>query len=954
MPTIDQARRRVREGRDAPSLTRHVRWFPTIVFTLTTAVFLFLPLVGQRTFAPVDLLELGSPYRDAIGRVPDVRSPIQGDIIEDHLPSQISFFEDLKGGEYQLWQPLTAAGIPRGVWPTSFGYLSPFNIAYLVAPDWYAPGLRTALVFLFVQWTMYLFLRRLGTGVVAATLGGLAYAFSGTSLVFMLRITAPMLLPAMLWATDRLVCKPSICRSLPVAGLVAWAWFEGFPFAFFTVTGVAALWGVWVSLRDEELSGRCRDRLIRIGVWLGGAFASGLLLSAVQFLPFAADIRSRGILEHRRYTAETHLPTMQYLGLVDERLLGRSQLEYWSGGNPYESSVQSGAIVLAGALAGLAAAAAGRFLLTRRQRAAWSLFAASTAVVAVMTWVGTPLLGAFYKLPFLGNNPFTRGRFLVNFGLAVIAALVFDTLAYPRRELADQTRGSAPSRAVSAVSFVALVGIGLAALVPWFRAADEAGDLRRTAVVLTVAALSVVVAAILALVVWKRPSTPAALAAVMALTTVVFVQLAFPYRSFVPAAPRSDFYTRQAGHDAIAALIGDDHRLTASGLQTYPPGANIVLGLPDVRGTALRSRELANLLEAINPEVYARDPLKPILLGEAWNLDSPLLDDLAVGAYGMDTLETPLGQVSTVDSGWQRWTDSTDPSLSPARLSAPGPIQGVFLPLLGKGDCTKARLEVEVSTPEGTVDVITRPAYDMSANWLPFGIVGDKLRKGEEVALVVRSSSPECRVEVGTIEDARSGVRPALQWILPEKGQTYRLAATEQGWIYERPTAWNFVSAHSRWKAFENQRSLLDYAASRPAGDRDVASYLAADPGAEPIPTPNAAGGKIRDVRTDGNTWHFRVDGEAMNLVVVSETYADGWKAQLDGRPAEIVPVDGALMGVFVPPGEHEVTLSYMPKSFVMGMIVSAAAALALIAACAAERLVQLRRRQGSSTPGTS
>ena len=34
---------------------------------------------------------------------------------------------------------------------------------------------------------------------------------------------------------------------------------------------------------------------------------------------------------------------------------------------------------------------------------------------------------------------------------------------------------------------------------------------------------------------------------------------------------------------------------------------------------------------------------------------------------------------------------------------------------------------------------------------------------------------------------------------------------------------------------------------------------------------------------------------------------------EVDGEPAPIVPVDGALIGVFVPPGQHTVTLDYLP-----------------------------------------
>jgi uncharacterized membrane protein YfhO len=90
------------------------------------------------------------------------------------------------------------------------------------------------------------------------------------------------------------------------------------------------------------------------------------------------------------------------------------------------------------------------------------------------------------------------------------------------------------------------------------------------------------------------------------------------------------------------------------------------------------------------------------------------------------------------------------------------------------------------------------------------------------------------------------------------------------------------------------------------------------------------------------------VAGGATSLLVVSENLALGWHAKVDGKPAPIVPVDGALIGVFVPAGTHTVTLDYLPKSFVAGGAVTAAALVAgaLVLAWPG------RRRIGGRPPG--
>jgi hypothetical protein len=53
------------------------------------------------------------------------------------------------------------------------------------------------------------------------------------------------------------------------------------------------------------------------------------------------------------------------------------------------------------------------------------------------------------------------------------------------------------------------------------------------------------------------------------------------------------------------------------------------------------------------------------------------------------------------------------------------------------------------------------------------------------------------------------------------------------------------------------------------------------------------------------------IDAPAAGLVVVNEAHHPGWSATVDGRPAEIVPANGAFRGVVVAPGRHRLELRY-------------------------------------------
>jgi hypothetical protein len=93
--------------------------------------------------------------------------------------------------------------------------------------------------------------------------------------------------------------------------------------------------------------------------------------------------------------------------------------------------------------------------------------------------------------------------------------------------------------------------------------------------------------------------------------------------------------------------------------------------------------------------------------------------------------------------------------------------------------------------------------------------------------------------------------------------------------------------------------------------------------------------GQVRSVdlvRLTPNRIRLNVGNGSGNLVVVSEAYHPGWKATLHGRPGEVIRANHALIGVYVPPGDHQVTLAFQPESFRFGLYVTLGAILVLTA----------------------
>src|SRR6185369_11799987 len=67
--------------------------------------------------------------------------------------------------------------------------------------------------------------------------------------------------------------------------------------------------------------------------------------------------------------------------------------------------------------------------------------------------------------------------------------------------------------------------------------------------------------------------------------------------------------------------------------------------------------------------------------------------------------------------------------------------------------------------------------------------------------------------------------------------------------------------------------------------------------------------------------------------LVLSEMSYPGWTASVDGRPTEVARADALFRAVWVPAGRHEVVFRYRPRSFEIGLMVSALSVLALAAA---------------------
>lgn len=145
----------------------------------------------------------------------------------------------------------------------------------------------------------------------------------------------------------------------------------------------------------------------------------------------------------------------------------------------------------------------------------------------------------------------------------------------------------------------------------------------------------------------------------------------------------------------------------------------------------------------------------------------------------------------------------------------------------------------------------------------------------------------------------------------------------------------------------------------QPAADEDQAVRLLRDATTEqitsrPVIETNRRGGEATIPARGSATLELvganrvvvRTESAAPGFLVLRDTYMTGWRARVDGAPAEIVPANVAHRAVWVPAGTHTVEFAYLPTTLALGGLVSAVSWLVIAGVCLAMRRRRARHRR--------
>ena len=383
------------------------RWLPALALAFLTAVFfwkLISPLSGSRNWLWEDFLFQNYPYR-------------------------VFAATSLVRGYFPFWNPYVFGGQPFFA-DIQTAVLYPFNLmqALFTGPDSLNPllvELVEILHYFLAGWFTYRFLRLADTAVEAATLGGIAFAFSGfmaTHAIHMNFIYVFVWLPLVLELFERSLAGGRFRYAVGCAAVLALSTMGGYPqYSLYIYYVLGLYWLVFEVFGRRAGEWTPAAALRRLGLLLFITIGA-LGLNLFAYLP-AAELARYTPRSEMTYEAsvEHSLAPWLLVKLAVPKFFGVQYPEnnsYWAGGYSafWETCLFVGTLPLALALFSLKKVRANRHVA----------FAALLAVVGL--WLALGRYGLLYRLFFDFAPGFDRfripGRFasFVSFALALLAA----------------------------------------------------------------------------------------------------------------------------------------------------------------------------------------------------------------------------------------------------------------------------------------------------------------------------------------------------------------------------------------------------------------------------------------------------------------------------------------------------------------------------------------------------
>jgi|GEM_PF-1920156 len=846
--------------------------------------------------------------------------------------------------KWHLWTDLLLAGYP------SIADLQ-FQINYL--PKLLIPTYNAFIISAYVIMAvgMYFFVSaytksRLGAIVAALIVssGGFMVAHLGHATI----IHSACWLPWIFWSFNRISVGPSSMAIAVGAFSVGLSLMGGHPQISLIVFMAAAAF--WLLLLGESVA---RGEWKRVGVAGVAIFGLGLMLSAVSVVPFVEftmqGVRSTWTLHDFDSFSET--PRTLLLGVFPNLFGTHAETVYGAYRGPWNLTELA---FYAGA-GGLALSVMG-FWLTPRRAQAW--FWASLAVFALFMSMGasTPLGEFVFNVPVIGSFR-CQGRYglVYIFSTAVLVGMLF---ASPANATAND-RGWHRRRIFGGMAVLAIIGImvlyELMDMLGSSPAPFSTATGFKLAIVIPLMFLAATLASWFA---WQKRRTGFLAVLIVALVGLDLASFGMYYEWRFRVLPKNLAQVASSDEALLQEIRQSGTRVlpvTADSMPFGPfkPDSSVMWRIPV--GTSYgpllpeRVQTYAAIDTSGNPNFdVAGSPILDVL-NIGW-LAGPsigaLPSELALSRQcGVNTAARLVGEF-VVPPGTRAHslriisqlacsTSVTDGSTVAEFIWDGGGVSG-NIPLLAGNDTSEWAIDIPMVGPVAHRKATVASTYDYGGQ-IGHTYVTEKTFPGDQPVAIdglkVKLTWPSTiGVKIISVEIIGPDGTVAGR-ILPKVGDGDWKALGTRGIVSRRvsaaPSAWGVCDV--RLLPEKDLKVLLQRGEFASGEQLRIHSTALFDDATEAPYVDCKSPPRIESIKRKEGRISMKVTATNVGLVVVSNTYYPGWIAKMDGVERRIVPVDGFIQGIVVPPGTHELKLLYRPTSFIMGGCASLLALIILL-----------------------
>lgn len=415
-----------------------------LLLLLLLVVFFWPAVFTGRVLLPADLIFEIDPLWQPLA--PEGYTHASNRVLSDQiyyvLPLETLTSRLLAETNLPLWNPHIRGGVPL-LGNAQSAIFSPFNLVGYLFPLNSSHVIEAILHLLVAGLFMYLFAREVGCSRPGAMFAMVAFAFSGPMVLWVGYPISPVIawLPAMMWTVERALVRRSSLYVIACGLTIAAQFLGGHPETSFHVMLAWAAYGLYrtITLEGWQLS-RLFPQLIRIVV----AGIIGVLLAAVQLLPFAEALLQSAMLATRQAEASTGISMFLVKLFADWRqwpTAVTALLPHYFGVPydnsylyPYSNYIEQNAYVGIIPLT-FALAVVGRSLKRRsHSKRPLVIFFALVAFISLGIALGLPLLNGINTLPLFNITANRRMRLIYVFAVAMLAGVGLDEFRRGQRD----------------------------------------------------------------------------------------------------------------------------------------------------------------------------------------------------------------------------------------------------------------------------------------------------------------------------------------------------------------------------------------------------------------------------------------------------------------------------------------------------------------------------------------